>query len=176
MFERIALSFGIMLLVATTGLAANAALPPEQAARVMLPDGSRLELGGLVDGVSTTGAVMTSEPAIEKPLDASMLHPRSGHTATVLPDGRVFIWGGVDDHGTIVRTGEWFDPSSRRFIEAHDIPLVPRTGHTATLLTDGRLLVLGGRADKLGALEEAEIWDWRSNRSELLPTSLSPTR
>ncbi|MBA8890004.1 YD repeat-containing protein, partial [Dokdonella fugitiva] len=165
-----------MLLVATTGLAANAALPPEQSARVMLPDGSRLELGGLVDGVSTAGAVMTSEPANEKPLDASMLHPRSGHTATVLPDGRVFIWGGVDDHGKIVRSGEWFDPSSRRFTEAHDIPLVPRVGHTATLLTDGRLLVLGGHAEKLGALEEAEIWDWRSNRSELLPISLSPAR
>lgn len=176
MFGRTALSFGITLLVATTGIAANAALPVERPALVTLPDGSRLELGGQVDGVSTADAVVTSERANETPLEASMLHPRSGHTATVLPDGRVFIWGGVDDQGKVVRTGEWFDPASKHFSEAQGIPLVPRTGHTATLLTDGRVLMLGGRADRLGALEEAEVWDWRSNRSELLPVQLSPAR
>ena len=175
MFAR-TLSFGIMLLFATTGIAANAVSPIERPTLVTLSDGARLELGGVIDGIATASAAISSNSMKGKTLEESMIHPRSGHSATVLPDGRVFIWGGIDNEGRTVKSGEWFDPVSRHFSEAQSIPLLPRVGHTATLLTDGRLLILGGHADGLGALEEAEVWDWRTNRSELLPDQLAPAR
>ena len=144
MFARTALSFGLLLLVTATGVAKSADLPVDRPALVVLPDGTHLEVGGRVEGRVTAAVVTTSDLAERKPLKESMLHPRSGHTATVLPDGRVLIWGGVDDSGNIVRTGEWFDPASGHFSEAQGITLLPRAGHSATVLTDGRLLVLGG--------------------------------
>lgn len=176
MFARTALSLGLMLLVGATGLAKSADLPAERPTRVVLPDGKHLEVGGTVAGRPTAEATITFESSDRKPLKEGMIHPRSGHTATVLPDGRVLIWGGVDDSGNIVREGEWFDPTSGHFSEAHGIALLPRTGHTATVLTDGRVLVLGGHAEDLGPLVEAEVWDWRRNQSELLPVQLSPAR
>ena len=176
MFARTALSLSLMLLVGATGLAKSADLPVERPTRVVLPDGKHLEVGGNVAGKPTAEAAIASDTSDRKPLKEGMIHPRSGHTATVLPDGRVLIWGGVDDSGKIVRDGEWFDPISGHFSEARGIALLPRTGHTATLLTDGRLLVLGGHAEELGPLVEAEVWDWRTNRSELLPVQLAHPR
>jgi RHS repeat-associated protein len=176
LFARTVLSLGLTLLVTATGVAKSADLPAERSALVVLPNGERLELGGVVGGNASAEAAITSDTKDPKPLKESMLHPRSEHTATVLPDGRVLIWGGVDDSGNIVREGEWFDPTSGHFSEAHGIALLPRAGHTATVLTDGRVLVLGGHAEDLGPLVEAEVWDWRTNRSELLPVQLAHPR
>jgi len=100
------------------------------------------------------------------PLDARLNEPRIGHTATLVPDGRVFILGGsrrtadtldedVDlletSEEALVETVEVFDPISQTFsVVPFDGQPIRRTEHTATLYapTDGLFLdVYGGRGD-----------------------------
>lgn len=86
-----------------------------------------------------------------------------GHSATLLPDGRVLVitgaWSGMG--GTRVRTAEVWDP-----VEGTSTPtgsLVTGRPHaTATLLSDGRVLLVGGFggwAYASTALAVAELWD-----------------
>jgi hypothetical protein len=67
----------------------------------------------------------------------SMHSARSGHTATLLKDGKVLILGGGD------RTAEVFDPASGTFSLTGN-PLTNRFAASATLLADGTVLIAGG--------------------------------
>jgi hypothetical protein len=82
----------------------------------------------------------------------AMMGPRHGHTATLLPDGRVLIAGGHDGDWSTTdnyywrysSTTELFDPATRRF--SFGPPMTrARSGHTATSMTDGRILMAGGQ-------------------------------
>jgi hypothetical protein len=76
----------------------------------------------------------------------SMSVPRYGHTATLLPDGRVLIAGGRGNGATVQQSVEAYDPALDRFFALDDLP-GPRTNHSATLLHDGRVLLAGGVGD-----------------------------
>ena len=66
---------------------------------------------------------------------------RSGHTATLLPNGRVLVAGVA---GSVYdETAVLFDPGTGAWIVTDKMG-VARSSHTATLLTDGRVLVAGG--------------------------------
>jgi hypothetical protein len=85
---------------------------------------------------------------------------RSTHTATLVPDGRVLIIGGVDgEHG--LASVEAIDPLAAS-VETLGSLATARLGHTATLLPDGRVLIAGGftggPADRT-ALADAELLD-----------------
>jgi hypothetical protein len=85
-----------------------------------------------------------------------LAHGRIGHTATLLPDGRVLVIGGYDESTAETwdpRTGEWSPAGSMAGI---------REGHQARLLDDGRVVVFGGyRPTEDGDAEEPppEVWD-----------------
>jgi hypothetical protein len=66
-----------------------------------------------------------------------------GATATLLPNGKVLVTGGLDASNLEVATAEVFDPASATFSAAGNME-VERTGHAAVLLTNGKVLITGG--------------------------------
>ncbi len=106
----------------------------------LLADGRVLLAGGCaVDGCVTSEVEPSSEfyvPGRGFVPGPPMLHPRSSHTATLLPDGRVLIVGGWAREGTTPLTeAEMFDPTTGTFQPAGTIQ------GGAVLLPDGRVLI-----------------------------------
>jgi hypothetical protein len=67
---------------------------------------------------------------------------RTGHTVTVLQNGKVLVAGG-DREGNATSRSEIYDPSTGSWTNAA-LMTVPRGGHTATLLPNGKVLIAGG--------------------------------
>jgi hypothetical protein len=89
--------------------------------------------------------------------------PRTQHTATLLQDGKILIAGGSVDGDDFAVDEELIDPLTGA--GKWTAPLhTPRHGHSATLLQDGRVLVVGGYNLPLGWIEDAEIYNPRSDR------------
>ncbi len=77
----------------------------------------------------------------------SMSTQRAGQTATILPDGKVLVTGGVGGGSSDTIGAELYDPDARAWTRAGSTP-VP--SETATLLPDGTVLVaFGGRPAEL---------------------------
>lgn len=90
------------------------------------------------------------------PAGGDMIQARFGHTATLLPDGRVLLVGGWDAYsGAVALSAEVFDPATETFALAGTLGS-PRAGHAAVLLADGRVLVVGG--GDLEPAAAAEAW------------------
>jgi Bacterial Ig-like domain (group 3)/YDG domain/Galactose oxidase, central domain len=113
----------------------------------LLGDGRVLIAGG----TGARGALTSAEifdPSLPSPsfrlLPIQMSAARSGHTATLLNNGKVLIAGG-DDAGS----AETFDPVTETFSSQLLTMKAPRIGHTATLLPDDRVLLAGGTTDSM---------------------------
>ena len=80
-------------------------------------------------------------------LVGSMAQPRSYHTATRFESGPLAGWvliaGGLDASGAPTATTELYNPVTRTFAPAGNMPS-KSAGHTATLLANGMVLGLGG--------------------------------
>jgi hypothetical protein len=92
-----------------------------------------------------------------------MTAARSGHTATLLSNGKVMLVGGADNFGGYAAsTAELFDPVTETFTPTGSMATA-RALHSATLLADGRVLVAGGSGAFYGrspaSLAEAELFD-----------------
>jgi len=106
----------------------------------------------------TGGTLAAEEPSAVDTFSptGSLAESRAGHTATLLPDGRVLVVGGSGGPSHLRASAEVWDPATGTFGPAGSL-LVPRSGHTATLLSDGRVLVVGGWDGHPSA--SAELWD-----------------
>ena len=94
-------------------------VPPTEKGKTatLLATGEWLVTGGEETGVPISAAgVLDVGTGRVTPID-SLHHARSGHTATVLPDGSVVVLGGIGPDGRIVVTAERFDPATRRFVD-----------------------------------------------------------
>src|SRR6516162_10890953 len=91
-----------------------------------------------------------------------MLEPRSGHTATLLPDGRVLIAGGMRRNQDFYRSAELFDPATGKFSTTGEMQIA-RVGHVAVLLRSGQVLIAGGWIGR-GATDEAELYDPKTGK------------
>jgi hypothetical protein len=111
-----------------------------------LPDLARMHLRRAP--IMFAPADVTRSPA------GTLANPRYGHTATLLPDGKVLLAGGVNtgypDHA------ELYDPVNRSWTVTGAM-ITTRQGHTATLLPDGKVLVAGGAVRS--AISSAELHD-----------------
>ncbi|MFI5098118.1 MAG: Kelch repeat-containing protein [Candidatus Acidiferrales bacterium] len=86
-----------------------------------------------------------------------MLEPRSGHSATLLQDGKVLIAGGMRRNQDFYRSAELYDPATGRFQETGQMN-VARVGAAAVLLRSGKVLIAGGWVGH-GCTDSAEIYD-----------------
>lgn len=77
--------------------------------------------------------------------------PRVFHTATLLPDGKVLVAGGMS------ASAELYDPAAGTFSNTGGMS-VGRDSHTATLLSNGKTLIVGGQ-NVSGPLSSAEEYD-----------------
>ena len=104
---------------------------------------------GLAASPSPAAAVVPTGP---------LLQARAGHSATLLPDGRVLLVGGSQHgrHGRVrtLDSAEAWDPTTGTFSEAGTLATV-RTGHLAVLLGDGSVLIVGGESHD-GEVESAQ--------------------
>jgi hypothetical protein len=83
---------------------------------------------------------------------------RSGHTATLLKNGKVLIVGGWTGRYDLRGSAEIYDPVANTFTPTGNL-VVERAGNTATLLADGRVLIAGGEDRQENAIASAEIYD-----------------
>ena len=124
----------------------------------LLKNGMVLIAGGFTDGTSASN-VATAElfdPVTSQFTQiAPMTSPRGGHSATLLPSGQVFLFGGGSD---VQKTAELFDPVSATFQVISRPSGGSRRYHSATLLPSGKILLAGGQADQ-GMTNSAEVFD-----------------
>lgn len=134
----------------------------------LLPNGKVLFAGGL----STSNTALKSTELYEYALGkwevtrnsanstTQMLGERALHTATLLPNGKVLVAGGVmltAQAQISLSTAELFDPSNGTWTATGALSSA-RFNHTATLLPNGRVLVVGGQAGQ-NVLDSAELYD-----------------
>lgn len=124
--------FGFFLAALTAAILAVAALPSRR----------------VVPSVARIGSVHAATP---------MLAPRSGHSATLLPNGRVLIAGGMRRNQDFYRSAELYDPATGRFQPTGEMNIA-RVGQAAVLLRSGKVLIAGGWIGH-GPTDSAELYD-----------------
>jgi hypothetical protein len=132
----------------------------------MLVDGRVLFAGGISAGFTVTSTAELYNPSTELfDPTGGMSHPRAGHVAVRLGDGRVLVAGGWYEAGAETFnadvTAEIFDPATQTFTEVGSME-TPRADAAALLLPDGRVLVTGGTRPAGAFLEDhlsAEVFD-----------------
>jgi hypothetical protein len=154
----------------------SAGVAPDTASSTVtpLPDGTLLSTGGSVLGyrisqIVDQANIYTPSTASWAPAPQGMIYSRTGHSATLLPNGTVLIAGGLGCAGAFCQTNgigvtplasaELYDPAAGTWTATGSMT-ESRLGHTATLLANGTVLVVGG-ASTLGAsgyVVSAEIY------------------
>ena len=127
----------------------------------LLLDGRVLVVGGFLDfSITRTVAAVAElyDPATDIWTATGKLHTaRSGHTETLLRDGRVLVVGGFLSRDVVTASVELYDPTSGSWCEPRFL-FTARGSHSATLLNDGRVLVAGGRRSSQSPTATAEIF------------------
>ena len=133
--------------------------------RVQIPDFL------IAPGIAALGLLLLVAVALVLPKDdiagspgavSTMGTARWNHTATLLPNGKVLIVGGLARVAgammpVSLSSTELYDPFSNSWSSSGALT-VARESHTATLLPSGKVLVVGGLGNS-GALSDAELYD-----------------
>lgn len=107
--------------------------------------------------VSSAGSITLATPLLE---------PRSGHSATFLPGGKVLIAGGMRRNQDFYRSAELYDPATGNFQPTGQMSIA-RVGHIAVLLRSGKVLVAGGWVGH-DCTDIAELYDPATGRFQPL--------
>jgi len=108
------------------------------------------------DDVKHVSIICGTPPSGSFSAAASLNTGRSSHSATLLPDGKVLVAGGV-----ITATAELYDSSTNSWSYAASMSTA-RYDHTATLLPNGKVLVAGG-CNGSTYFSSAELYDPANN-------------
>ena len=101
-----------------------------------------------------------------------MLEPRSGHSATLLPDGRVLIVGGMRRNQDFYKSAELYDPATGKFQPTGEMSQ-SRVGQIAVLLPSGKVLIAGGWVG-MGGTDSAELYDPATGKFTLIAKMTTP--
>jgi hypothetical protein len=128
----------------------------------LLPNGQVLVTGGSTTFASPLHPLASAElynPASQSfsPTD-DMRSARLGHTATLLPNGRVLVTGGTSTGDNEHNSAELYTFGLFWGFSPTDDMGAARAYHTATLLPDGKVLMAGGRHGT-GVLNLSELYD-----------------
>jgi Kelch motif/Galactose oxidase, central domain len=128
----------------------------------LLPNGKVLIAGGFAGSGGEYNPYRTAElydPSSGRFQSAGeMTIGRSGHTATLLKNGKVLIVGGWTGRYDLRGSAEIYDPAANAFTPTGNL-VIEHAGNTATLLADGRVLIAGGEDRQENAIASAEIYD-----------------
>jgi hypothetical protein len=136
----------------------------------LLQDGRVLVAGGYTYADAASAVILASAELYDPQTGTfgptgAMSVPREFHTATLLPDGRVLIAGGITTSplamtasSETLASAELYDPKTGTFIPTGSMSTF-RDEYTATLLPDGRVLVVGGGGEGYASLATAELYD-----------------
>jgi hypothetical protein len=138
---------------------------------VLMPDGRVLFVGG--DGTGDRGDPAATSAELYDPTTGTWTATgnlrtprRTGHTATLLDDGRVLVTGGSAYQGTAggpypQDAAEVYDPITGAWTSTGRMT-TPRSQHDATLLPDGTVLATDGYRLAFTTTLRAEIYDPRT--------------
>src|ERR1700722_722010 len=118
-----------------------------------------------VPSASRLGAITSGAP---------MLEPRSGQSATLLPDGRFLIAGGMRRNQDFYKSAELYDPATGKFQSTGDMA-ERRVGHAAVLLRSGKVLIAGGWSGE-GGTDSAELYDPITGKFTLMAAKMTARR
>lgn len=135
----------------------------------LLPGGTVLVAGGVTGDFTPGYQTMLAASEVFDPASGAWTQTmplnaaRSGHTATLLPNGNVLVVGGfqylpASYEFVTTNSAEQFDPNTGAWTRGRLD--TARSGHTATLLADGSVLVAGGwttEMDNIPTLDSAEL-------------------
>jgi hypothetical protein len=124
--------------------------------------------GSPAASASTTVAAGSLHPA------PPMLEPRSGHSATLLPDGKVLIAGGMRRNQDFYKSAELYDPATGKFQPTGEMNL-RRVGHIAVLLPSGKVLIAGGWVG-MGGTDSAELYDPATGKFTAIASRMTTPR
>ncbi|CAN5227396.1 hypothetical protein BH09PSE6_BH09PSE6_03220 [soil metagenome] len=125
-----------------------------------------ISMSGLATGVSSGSAtiramlngIASNFASFDVALvPATMTAPRAGHTAQLLPNGKVLLAGGRSTSQIVTASAELYDPATNTF-SATGPMTTPRAGAVSVLLANGRVLMIGGGLGN-PALASCEIYD-----------------
>src|SRR5260370_1275075 len=141
-----------------------------------------LALAGCGGGGSSSSQKPTPPPTpapngslAPAPSPSSMNTARFNATATLLPNSKVLIAGGVNDSTGDLASIELYDSATNSFAPAASLPTMneARANATATLLPNGKVLIASGGNSTTGLLDSVELYDPAAN--SFAPTASLPT-
>ncbi len=152
-------------------------LPVHYFTATRLTNGLVLVAGGFTSGGSTSSAWLYNPATDLWAPTGTMSLPRSSHTATLLPDGRVLVTGGQVFSQIETASAELYDPATGTWSPAAAMSDA-RQNQSATLLANGKVLVAGGfnQIGIITILSSMDLYDPVTNTWTFMASTLASPR
>ena len=131
---------------------------------VLLANGEVLVAGGCT-GLNANGCSgVTNKAEIYNPstdkwtATGSMIAARGNLSATLLPNGKVLVAGGINGIGNPIGTAELYNPATGKWTATGNM-ITARDEHTAILLSTGNVLVAGGEDSNSVTTSKTELYN-----------------